>query len=80
MFVNKPLLQHAYNGPFVLVDRGLLEYVGPTGFSAVLRRISFVLSSTQSGRAYDYAGAFLSALYIVSLVCSAINASTLFTI
>lgn len=67
MFLNKPLLQHAYNGPFVLIDRGLLEYVGPTGFSMLLRRASFVLSSAQTGRAYDYAGAFLAALYVVLL-------------
>lgn len=67
MFLNKPLLQHAYNGPFVLIDRGLLEYLGPTGLAAATRRASFVLANAQSGRAYDYAGAFLAALYLVML-------------
>lgn len=66
--LNKPLLQHAYNGPFVMIDRGLLEYVGPTGLSTLIRRASHFLVSVQTGRAYDYAGLFLAALCVVLLI------------
>lgn len=71
--MNKPLLQHAYNGPFVLIDRGLLEYVGPTGFSALIRRASHLLARAQTGRAYDYAGMFLAALCTLLFVADLVS-------
>jgi NADH:ubiquinone oxidoreductase subunit 5 (subunit L)/multisubunit Na+/H+ antiporter MnhA subunit len=67
-FINKPLLQHAYNGPFALIDRGLLEFVGPAGFGALTRKTSYALARAQTGRVYDYAAFFIGALYFALLL------------
>jgi len=69
-FINKPTLQGAYTGPFRGIDKGLLELVGPTGLSVLVRCLSALLTGAQTGRAYDYAGAFLAALYIALLFAS----------
>ena len=66
-FINRPLLRQAYNGPFKLIDKGLLEHIGPTGFGALVRRIGAALAGAQTGRAYDYAGMFLAMLYVTLL-------------
>ena len=66
-FINRPLLRQAYNGPFKLIDKGLLEHIGPTGFGALVRRIGATLAGAQTGRAYDYAGMFLATLYVALL-------------
>jgi hypothetical protein len=63
-FVNRPLLRQAYNGPFKLIDKGLLEHLGPTGFGALVRQASSILVGAQTGRAYDYAGMFLASFYV----------------
>ena len=69
-FVNKPLLQGAYTGPFKAIDKGLLELFGPMGLSALVRHAGAVLVGAQTGRAYDYAGALLAALYIILIFVS----------
>lgn len=69
-FVNKPALQGAYNGPFKSIDKGLLELVGPTGLGALARYLGSTLVGAQTGRAYDYAGALLAALYIALIATS----------
>jgi len=37
-----------------LLDKGLLEAVGPTGFGALSFKLGNFLSSLQTGRVYDY--------------------------
>jgi len=69
-FINKPTLQGAYTGPFRGIDKGLLELLGPTGLSVLVRYLSSLLTGAQTGRAYDYAGAFLAALYTALLFAS----------
>lgn len=69
-FVNKPLLQGAYNGPFKAIDKGLLELFGPMGLSTLVRYMGAILVGAQTGRAYDYAGALLAALYIILIFTS----------
>jgi NADH:ubiquinone oxidoreductase subunit 5 (subunit L)/multisubunit Na+/H+ antiporter MnhA subunit len=66
-FVNRPLLRQAYNGPFKLIDKGLLECLGPTGLGSLARYVGSVLTGAQTGRAYDYAGMFLAAFYVALL-------------
>ena len=71
-FINRPLLRQAYNGPFKLIDKGLLEHIGPTGFGALVRRMGATLAGAQTGRAYDYAGMFLAMLYVAVLFAGSI--------
>jgi hypothetical protein len=54
-FGNRPLLLGAYNVIFTLIDRGLLELVGPFGGGKVTNSIGRALASVQTGRVYDYA-------------------------
>lgn len=53
--VNQPLLEGAYRVIFALIDKGLLETMGPTGFSTLVIKAGNKLAHTQTGRVYDYA-------------------------
>lgn len=53
--INQPLLEGAYRVVFALIDKGLLETAGPTGFSTLAIKAGNKLSSAQTGRVYDYA-------------------------
>jgi NADH:ubiquinone oxidoreductase subunit 5 (subunit L)/multisubunit Na+/H+ antiporter MnhA subunit len=61
-WLNRPLMEGAYNIVFGLIDKGLLEFAGPTGAAQQTIRVGRVLASIQTGRAYDYAGFMLGAL------------------
>lgn len=65
--LNKPLMEGAYNVTFSLIDKGLLEVAGPTGLGRQTILIGRLLSAVQTGRAYDYAGFMLVALYFALL-------------
>jgi NADH:ubiquinone oxidoreductase subunit 5 (subunit L)/multisubunit Na+/H+ antiporter MnhA subunit len=65
--LNKPLMEGAYNITFSLIDKGLLEVAGPTGLGRQTILIGRLLSAVQTGRAYDYAGFMLVALYFALL-------------
>lgn len=71
-FVNIPLLHGAYNITFSLIDKGLLEFVGPTGFGRQAVSIGRLLAAVQTGRVYDYASFMLAALYLALLLVSSI--------
>lgn len=62
-FVNQPLLIHAYNLTFSLIDKGLLEEFGPRGAGVLLNRAGRILASAQTGRVFDYAFSLLAALF-----------------
>lgn len=73
-FINKPLLQGAYNIPFSLIDKGLLEQMGPTGLGKMAVAIGYQLTKAQTGQVTDYGAvllltAVLSALVTSTLVC-----------
>jgi NADH:ubiquinone oxidoreductase subunit 5 (subunit L)/multisubunit Na+/H+ antiporter MnhA subunit len=59
--LNKPLLEGAYNVPFSLGDKGLIEIIGPTGLGKLTLWAGRALARVQTGRAYDYAGSLLVA-------------------
>jgi NADH:ubiquinone oxidoreductase subunit 5 (subunit L)/multisubunit Na+/H+ antiporter MnhA subunit len=61
-FINKPLMEGAYNITFSLIDKGLLEVAGPTGLGRQTIVLGRLLASVQTGRVYDYAGFMLAAL------------------
>jgi proton-translocating NADH-quinone oxidoreductase chain L len=67
-FINVPLLRGAYNITFSLIDKGLLEFIGPTGFGRQTIVLGRVLASAQTGRVYDYAAFMLVALYFMLLL------------
>jgi len=65
--VNQPLLKGAYNITFSLIDKGVLEVVGPTGGGLVAYRLGNLLSRVQTGRVYDYAAFILGAVLVATL-------------
>jgi len=67
-FLNKPLLKGAYAGPFILVDKGLLEQVGPTGFGKLAHQVGRSLTKFQTGRVYDYGAGFLLSALVGNLL------------
>jgi len=66
-FVNRPLLEGAYNITFSLIDKGLLEVAGPTGFGRQTILFGRLLARAQTGRVYDYAGFMLVFLCLAFL-------------
>lgn len=68
--VNVPLLLGAYNITFALIDKGFLEFVGPTGLSRQATAAGRLLASAQTGRVYDYAGFMVASLYLALLFVS----------
>jgi len=67
-FINKPLMEGAYNIVFILIDRGFLEAAGPTGLGRQTTLFGRLLASAQTGRVYDYAGFMLVALSFALLL------------
>jgi hypothetical protein len=67
-FLNKPLLRGAYAGPFILVDKGLLEQAGPTGLGKLAHQIGRCLTKLQTGRVYDYGASFLLSTLVGNLL------------
>lgn len=72
-FINIPLMHGAYNVTFALIDKGLLEAVGPTGAGRQAIGVGRLLVSAQTGRVYDYASFMLAALYLALLLTSSIG-------
>jgi proton-translocating NADH-quinone oxidoreductase chain L len=66
-FINKPLMEGAYNITFSLIDKGLLEFAGPTGLGRQTIVFGRLLASAQTGRVYDYAGFMLIFLCLTIL-------------
>lgn len=70
-FVNRPLMEGAYNITFSLIDKGLLEVVGPTGLGRQTILAGRRLAAVQTGRVYDYAGFMLVFLCLATLFINA---------
>jgi proton-translocating NADH-quinone oxidoreductase chain L len=67
-FINKPLLQGAYNIPFSLIDKGVLEQFGPTGLGKVAVALGHRLTMAQTGYVADYAAVLLLAALLCAVV------------
>ena len=63
-------MKGAYSVNFSLIDKGLLEYIGPTGAGKVSYRIGTFLTRFQTGRPYDYAAFLLFFTYLALVVDS----------
>jgi hypothetical protein len=75
-FINKPLLQGAYNIPFSLIDKGLLEQVGPTGFGKAAVALGYQLTKAQTGRITTYGGVLLLAALLCALLFVHLDVAT----
>jgi hypothetical protein len=60
-------MEGAYNITFSLIDKGLLEFAGPTGLGRQTIVFGRLLASAQTGRVYDYAGFMLIFLCLTIL-------------
>ena len=71
-FVVLPVFAWGHNVSYKVLDRGIFEYIGPTGLSTFISSISTNLSKFQSGLVYDYAFIIFlgSTLYISSVLLS----------
>lgn len=67
-FVNWPLMKKSYSVVFSLLDKGLLESFGPTGFSSYVSSVSHSVTARQSGRMYDYAWIMFFSVYAYLLI------------
>jgi proton-translocating NADH-quinone oxidoreductase chain L len=56
----------SYKNTFKLIDRGLLEYFGPTGIVKVTSKLSKYITSLYSGFLYQYIFFSLSSFFILS--------------
>jgi hypothetical protein len=54
-YVVKPLIGFGYNTSYKVLDRGLIEWIGPHGIAHQLSKSTQSLSSFQSGQVYNYA-------------------------
>lgn len=54
-YIINPILFFGYNISFKLLDRGLLEYLGPLGIISITGKLSKQISNFQSGFIYHYA-------------------------
>jgi len=54
-FVNQFFLNFGYHVSYKIIDRGVIEMMGPFGLTKTVASKSNILSSTQSGSIYDYA-------------------------
>jgi NADH:ubiquinone oxidoreductase subunit 5 (subunit L)/multisubunit Na+/H+ antiporter MnhA subunit len=68
--INQPLLEGGYRVVFKLLDKGLLEAFGPTGFGFNAFRLGRVFTAFQSGRVYDYAWLMIFFIYIYLIVAN----------
>jgi NADH:ubiquinone oxidoreductase subunit 5 (subunit L)/multisubunit Na+/H+ antiporter MnhA subunit len=71
--VNQPLLESSYNVVFSLIDKGILEFFGPSGLSALSTRLGWLTNFAQSGRVYDYGWLMLGILYLFILIDNILN-------
>lgn len=68
--INQPLLEGSYRVVFSLVDKGALEFFGPTSLSTLTTRASTAARFVQTGRVYDYAFLMIVAIYLITAVVS----------
>lgn len=54
-YIVKPLFIWGHNVSYKILDRGLIEYFGPTGITKLIKNTSSSISFVQSGYIYHYA-------------------------
>lgn len=51
-----------------MIDKGLLEFIGPTSAGQMLTRVGFKVTTAQTGRVYEYALFMYAAIYVYMIV------------
>jgi len=67
-YIAKPSLMFGHNVSYKIIDRGLIEYVGPRGIVSVLMNLSKASSNLQSGYVYNYAFTIFFATTIILVI------------
>jgi NADH-ubiquinone oxidoreductase chain 5 len=65
--INQPMLFGAYRVVFALIDKGVLEFFGPTGAGNVSFKAGKKLANVQTGRVQDYSWIMIVFLYTALL-------------
>jgi NADH-ubiquinone oxidoreductase chain 5 len=63
-YINQYLLNFGYSGSYKIVDRGIIELLGPFGLSNLIYQVSLELKQFQSGLIYHY-----SLIILLCLTC-----------
>ena len=70
-YIAKPCMSFGHNVTYKILDRGLIEQVGPSGIERVLSKFTRFLSGLQSGLVYNYAFTiFVSTTLFTALIGS----------
>ena len=74
-YIVKPILNVGHDVTYKILDRGLIELLGPTGVSSAIRNITANLSSkVQTGEIYNYAlTIFVFATIFIAFVASGLS-------
>jgi NADH-ubiquinone oxidoreductase chain 5 len=54
-FIVKPIIFWGHNVSYKIIDRGVIEYIGPTGIVYIIKKFALTISALQSGYFYNYA-------------------------
>lgn len=66
-YIVKPILNIGYEVTYKIVDRGILEYIGPNGVYRLIIWLSRLVSTAQIGQIYNYAFTMIIGLTILLL-------------
>ena len=64
-YINLPVLRFAFRVPFALIDKGLIEFLGPRGLYSSFLRVSLQSKEYQTGVIYHYARFIISVLLLL---------------
>jgi NADH:ubiquinone oxidoreductase subunit 5 (subunit L)/multisubunit Na+/H+ antiporter MnhA subunit len=64
-YINLPLLRFAFRVPFELIDKGVIELMGPRGLYSSFFKLSLKNKEYQTGIVYQYAFFILAVLLLV---------------
>jgi len=54
-YINQVLLQFSYRVSYKVIDRGIIEVLGPMGLSRIIYKQAFSINNLQTGYLYHYA-------------------------
>jgi hypothetical protein len=66
--IAKPSLMFGHDVSYKIIDRGLIEYIGPQGIVAGLKSLARSASNLQSGFIYNYAFVIFLATTVILLI------------
>jgi NADH:ubiquinone oxidoreductase subunit 5 (subunit L)/multisubunit Na+/H+ antiporter MnhA subunit len=66
--INLPVMRFGFRVPFALIDKGVIEMIGPRGLYSVFFRLSLRNKNYQTGVVYQYAFYILSTLLLLLIV------------